>query len=326
MLKDRVLDILKENKNYVSGQSMCEQLDVSRTAVWKAVHRLRAEGYSIESVNNKGYKLNTKLEVYNEKELKDALKSIKCLDVHYKKVVDSTNIWAKEIAKDERVSLALCITDKQTSGRGRLGRRWMSSGNSGVWMSLMMRPHISVDRAAMITLIAALAVAEVIREHVSLKVDIKWPNDVLYKGRKLCGILTEMHSDMDGIRSLICGIGINVNTESFPVDISDIATSIYMETGKKYRRSSLIVPIIERMLIYIKQLESEADFSLFRERYENLLINKGREVQIVNSQEHYNGMAWGINSLGELIVDKDSGERVYIRSGEVSVRGVYRYK
>ena len=326
MLKDDILRVLKERGSYCSGQELCERFQVTRTAVSKAVARLKEEGYHIEAKQNRGYLLMETEDVMNETELRAALKDISFLrESCFFPSIDSTNLEVKRRAEQGAEGPLLIVADEQTAGRGRRGRSWSSPPGSGIWMSLLLRPEIRPEHASMITLVCALAVAGGIQDVTGLQTEIKWPNDVVIGGRKICGILTEMNTDMDEIGYVIPGIGINVNTDSFPEEIRAVASSLKLETGRTVSRVAIIAAVMRRFAeCYALFAESE-DMRGLRELYESMLVNRNREVLVLDPRGDYRGTALGITESGELRVRLEDGSEAEVRSGEVSVRGIYGY-
>lgn len=244
--------------------------------------------------------------------------------LHYD-ITDSTNNEAKRLCEKEVVHGRLVVADRQTLGRGRRGREWLSSNNDGIWMSYILEPSMKPVTASMLTLVAAMAVAKAVTETTGLKVGIKWPNDIVCNGRKLSGILTEMQSEDDKVRYVVIGIGINVDTEGFPSELKEVATSIYMESGYKISKSD----IIKHVSIYLEKYYNEflvtCDMAGLKEEYEALLVNLGRPVYADDGREVKEYTAMGINEQGELVVKDACGNVKNIRAGEVSVRGIYGY-
>ena len=214
MLKDDILNELKNRGDYCSGQELCGRFGVTRTAVWKAVSKLKQEGYNIEARQNRGYRLLSGDDVMNEAELRRALEGNDFLkDCLFFPEIDSTNLEVKRRAEAGAEAPLLIAADTQTAGRGRRGRTWISPPGNDIYMSLLLRPSIRPEHASMLTIVAALAVAGGIREETGLEAGIKWPNDAVVNGKKICGILTEMSTDMEEISYVVPGIGINVNSE-----------------------------------------------------------------------------------------------------------------
>lgn len=324
-MKAQVLKILKNNKDYVSGQKLCELFKVSRTYIWKIIKQLREEGYNIEAISNKGYKLIDSPDLINNEELESIIDTkYIAKKIYFYEELDSTNIEAKKIAENGGENGTLIITEKQTLGKGRRGRGWISPSGVNIYMSLILKPNIYPKCASMITLITALAVQNAIQDITKLDTFIKWPNDIVINSKKVCGILTEMSADMDNINYIVTGIGINVNIQYFEKDIKNIATSLYIETKEKIKRSILIAQIMKQFEYYYEIFLKTSDLSKLEKEYNNKLINLNRQVKIIEQNKEYKAISKGINEKGELIVEEDGIEKKVI-SGEVSVRGVYEY-
>lgn len=324
-LKTEILKLLKENDGYISGQELCERFGVSRTAIWKVIRNLEEEGYKIEAVRNKGYHFIDSCDIMTKTEIESCIRGKLGRVVEYHDAIDSTNIRAKRLAEDGALSGTLVVSDCQKAGRGRRGKEWVSPSGTNVFMSLILRPDILPGSASMLTLVAALAVHEGILRETGLETSIKWPNDIVAGGKKVCGILTEMSAELEGIHYVVVGIGINVNMEEFPEEVSSVATSLFLESRKKVRRSSLIASILEAFEGFYEEFISQGDLSGLIIVYNSCMINAGREVRILDNAGEYTGKAIGINEKGELLVEMQSGEVKHVISGEVSVRGLYGY-
>ena len=324
-MKAEILTILKDTDGYVSGQELCERFGVSRTAVWKAMNQLKKEGYEIESVQHKGYHLVKTPDILSKNELV-SIRKTKWVgtEICYFDVTDSTNTQAKSLGEGDAPNGTLVVAGKQESGRGRRGRSFESPAGTGIFMTLLLRPEIEPQNASMLTLVSALAVAKGIEHMVDLPVQIKWPNDIVINGKKVCGILTEMSAQMDYVNYIVIGIGINVGNEEFPEEIKDVATSIYLESGKHVNRAMLIEKIWEEFEDYYELYEKTQDLSSLVKEYDSYLVNRGQKVRVLDSKEPYEGKARGITDRGELIVDTWEARRL-VSAGEVSVRGVYGY-
>ncbi len=323
-MKEKILSMLLRQEEYISGQQMCEELGVTRTAVWKVINQLKEEGYAIEAVPNKGYVLRESPDSVAEYELKSQICKVSLIDtiVSYKEV-DSTNNKAKELARNHEENM-LIVADAQTTGRGSKGRNWSSPKGEGIWMSFLCHPSILPIHASRLTLIAALAVVKAIGEETGLKPQIKWPNDILLNNKKVCGILTEMSSELDYIHYVIVGIGINVHTKEFPQELIEKATSIALE-GKSIKRSHLIRRIVEYFDIYVNRFLETEELSLFLEEYNNLLVHKNKKVQVLSANSTQEGIARGIDTTGSLLLELKDGSIKPVISGEVSVRGLQGY-
>ena len=192
-------------------------------------------------------------------------------------------------------------------------------------MTILLRPDLPPVKAPMLTLVMAVSVAEGIRQVTGLDTQIKWPNDIVLNKKKICGILTEMSTEIDYINYVVIGDGINVNQDTFPEELSETATSLKIESGQRYRRSELIASIMKQFeKNYEIFLETE-DLSGIQDIYNEMLVNRGREVRVLEPGNEYNAFAEGINKTGELIVKTEAGEEKHIFAGEVSVRGIYGY-
>jgi birA, biotin-[acetyl-CoA-carboxylase] ligase region len=324
-MKTEIIKILRNTDGYVSGQQLCDQLGVSRTTVWNVMNQLKEEGYELESVSKKGYRLKTCPDLITAEEVQ----SLVATEFIGKKVeffeeVDSTNNVAKRLADATDADGMLVVAEVQTAGKGRRGKSFLSPRGTGIWMTLILKPDMNPVNASGLTLVAALAVAQGIKEVTGLDTYIKWPNDIVIHGKKICGILTEMSSELDYINHIVIGIGINANTEEFPEEIQSVATSIFCESGKKVKRSDLISSILKYFeMYYLIYLKNENFAELILE-YKGKLINIGKQVRVLEGTKEFTGIALGINKTGELLVQ--TGEEVKtILSGEVSVRGVYGY-
>ncbi len=324
-MKTKILTALREAGDYISGQQLCEQLGVSRTAVWKVMKQLREAGYQIVSVQNKGYKLVEAPDILSENELKSLRKTRWAgIKTCYYPVVDSTNIKAGQLAQEGYPHGTLVVADRQDAGRGRRGKAWSSPSGVNVYMTLMIKPEIAIGNASMLTLVAALAVARAIRRQTQLEASIKWPNDIVLGGKKVCGILTELNIQIDYIDHIVIGIGINVHNESFPEEIAQTATSLFLETGKHFKRAKVIEDVLECFEHYYDEYLKTQDLSGLMEEYNAMLANRGKRVRVLDPKEPFEGTAVGIDERGELLVNYEGKVRKVV-SGEVSVRGIYGY-
>lgn len=325
-MKSEILRLLKENDTYISGQQLCEQFQVSRTAIWKVIDQLKKEGYQIEAVRNKGYRLIESPDVMSKAEI-DSLVDTKWAgkNVIYYDETDSTNNRAKEAGNNKEPHGTLFVADMQMAGKGRRGRVWKSPSGSSIYMTILLYPDIPPVKAPQLTLIMAIAVAEGIREVTGLETKIKWPNDIVVNGKKICGILTEMSTEIDYINHVVIGIGINVNMESFPEDIAKTATSLRIEAGKEFRRFELIAAIMEYFEKAYEAVCEAGSLEPIMEDYNRLLVNCGRRVRVLEPEHEYDALALGIDKTGELQVECEDGSRKSVFAGEVSVRGIYGY-
>ena len=371
-VRQEVLSKLREQQGFVSGQQICEELGISRTAVWKAVGRLREEGYVIESVPNRGYRLagSAGEGLLNEAELAHYLAETRWAGhpALYRGETGSTNEDVMRLADEGSPAGTLVVADRQTRGRGRRGRSWVSPDGSNVYMSLLLRPSMAAGLVPMVTLVTALAVCETAQALSGgaggCLYGIKWPNDIVVRSdaepdwKKVCGILTELRLEEREIRDVTIGVGLNVNMTEFPEEIRDTATSMRNAAGGAgIDRALLVGRIWERFEEVYELFEKAGSLAPLKERYEAVLVNRGRRVRVLDPKAPFDGMAVGISDTGELAVQLSSGafsalssgaasggenpqipqcaqgagapsaepEIVYVSAGEVSVRGVEGY-
>lgn len=324
-MKSEILEALRETDGYVSGQDLCNKFGVSRTAVWKAIKQLKEAGYEIEAVPNKGYHIVSAPDLMNKVELESIRNTTWAgQEIYYYDVTDSTNIRAKELAEEGHPGGTLVVADRQEAGRGRRGRSWDSPSGTGIFMTLLLKPEMNPNHASMLTLVAAMAVARAISKCANTEALIKWPNDIVIGGKKICGILTEMSAQFDFINHIVIGIGINVHNEHFPEEIAETAGSILLQTGKRIRRAELIEQILEQFEHYYAIFMETEDLSGLVKEYDSILVNMNKSVRVLDPKEPFEGKAMGITKKGELIVDTWESRKM-VSSGEVSVRGLYGY-
>lgn len=325
-MKEEILRLLRSADGYISGQELCNRFGVSRTAVWKAINQLKEAGYEIEAQQNKGYRLMAAPDLMTEAEIKSLMHTEwVAKEVLYFDTIDSTNTKAQELAEKGYPSGTLVVADKQESGKGRRGRSWVSPSGTGIFMTLMIKPDINPNNASMLTLVAALAVAKAITSVTGEEAMIKWPNDIVVNSKKVCCILTEMNAQFDYINHIVVGIGINVHNESFPEEISQMASSLMIEAGgKRFHRAQIIAETMSYFEQYYDTFLKTQDLSALVREYDELLVNRNKSVRVLDPKEPFDGKAMGITPKGELIVDTWESRKL-VSSGEVSVRGIYGY-
>ena len=325
-MNEETFTIFKNEKDDVAGPELCESLGVSRTAVWKAIRQLEEQGYVIEAVRNKGYRLVEEADVLTVAELHSVLDT-KWLgkELEYSYETDSTNNRARDAAEKGASHGFLAVADCQTAGKGRRGRVWNSPHGTDIYMSFVLRPTFTPSQASMLTLVAGMAVVKGVQKATGLSAMIKWPNDAVVNGKKICGILTEMSTEEDAIRYVVPGIGINVNATEFPEEIRDKATSLKLELGRSVKRSDVICAVAESFEEYYEIFEKTCDMSGLLSAYDEMLVNMEKTVCVLDPKGEYRGKALGIDEEGCLLVEKENGEVVHVLSGEVSVRGIYGY-
>lgn len=246
-------------------------------------------------------------------------------EIVYFEEIDSTNVAIRKLAEQGIAHGTLVVANGQRAGIGRRGRSWDSPSGKNIYMSILLRPELEVTSAPMLTLVMAHSVAKAVEETLQLPARIKWPNDLVIGTKKICGILTEMSADVKGIHYVIIGVGMNTNVDHFAEELNDKATSLYLEKGTLVNRTELIGSILEQFEKDYEQFLQVKNLSFMREEYNTLLVNKDREVRVLEPEHEYNAYALGINDTGELLVRKENGTEEAVFAGEVSVRGIYGY-
>lgn len=329
MKNEEILKKLRDAKGFVSGQELCTYYGVSRTAIWKVIRQLEKDGYVIEAQNNKGYRLveNENADLFSKVEIESKIETNWVgRNIIFHKETSSTNIDAKELAEKGEAAGTVVVADMQTAGRGRRGRGWVSPAGKDIYMTVVLRPQCRPEKASVLTLVMALAVLKAVSEQIPQKCSIKWPNDIVVNGKKICGILTEMSAELDGIHYVVIWTGINVNQEFLAEEIQETATALRIECGHQINRATLVARTLYYLEKYYAIFEENWDFSGLVNEYNQFLVNRDREVCVLDPKGAYEGTARGINENGELLVERKSdGELVQVYAGEVSVRGIYGY-
>lgn len=328
-MKEEILHELKTKAGeFVSGEELSSKLNVSRTAIWKYINQLKTAGYLIEAQTKKGYKLIKSPDSLIPEELNQLLKTeFIGRNINYLEQLDSTNLYAKRTAETDFEDGTIVIAEEQTKGKGRLGRTWVSPKGKGIWMTIMLKPQINPADAAKVTLLAACAVSRAIENTCGIYPKIKWPNDIVINGKKLCGILTEMSAELDEINYILVGIGINANLgiEDIPEELQPMATSIKIEKGYPVNRKYLTAEIINNFEAYYKAFIETGSIKEFIKEYKEKSAVLGKKVNIKSSTIELQGTVIDITEEGALLVRLDSGELKEIISGEVSVRSLQGY-
>lgn len=308
-MKAKILTALKKAKDqYVSGEELSKTLQVSRTAVWKAVNTLRRQGYEIESSPRLGYRLHEVADVLTPLEISDGLNTKKLgKQIHYFEEVDSTNRVAQELAAEGAREGTIVLALQQTQGKGRLGKAW-SSPPGGVWLSLILRPQLVPMQVPLITLLAAVAAVEATIDISGLLPQIKWPNDLLVGEKKLAGILTEVAAEADGIRHAVVGIGININVspKTLPPELQQAATSLWAETGQAINRSVWVRTFLEKFESYYLEA-SKHGFAKILQSWRQYAHTLGKEVTVHYAGKTISGRALDIDDHGALLVESEGG-------------------
>lgn len=321
-MDEAILDFLRQHPGeFVSGEEISRKVNVTRTAIWKRVEKLRASGYEIQASRRLGYRLIRSPDLLTPSEIKAVLKTERMGKViHYVQTIPSTNTEAYQLALRGAEEGEVVIAESQQKGRGRLGRHWVSPPFVNLYLSLVLRPSIPPDRASLVTLMAAVATAEAIQASSGLQPAIKWPNDILLNEHKVAGLLNEIHSEADRVHFVILGVGVNLNSDRtmFPEEIRDSATSLKLELGRPVSRRAFVASLL---------MSLEKWYTLFRNEGGNPVLEawkewariEGKSMRIVSFGETVVGKAVGIDSEGKLILKTESGERRII-AGDVQYR------
>lgn len=321
-LNDQIIQIFNANANgYVSGEQLSRALNVSRTAVWKHIQELRNKGYTFEAAPRLGYRLMAAPDLWDVQALLTQLQTRQLgKQVYVFDTLDSTQNKAHELVKQGASEGTLVIADQQTMGRGRMGRVWHSPKGKGIWMSLVLQPQISVQFIPQFTLLIAVAMFRAIRKAVpDVDIGIKWPNDLLIKGKKVCGILLESSATDESLNYVVAGVGISANltAEDFSEELHTIGTSLLMETGKPVDRVQLVAE-------WLRQVEDLYDlymlqgFAPIRTLWEASNVTLGTRVRVQSAKGFTEGEAIGLEESGALRVKQTDGEIVTVYSGHLN--------
>lgn len=326
---------------YVSGGELSRRFNISRTAIWKYVEELRREGYCVEASSRKGYRMMPSEGRLNSWEITDNLGTqIVGRVAQYVDTIDSTNNYAKKLAAEGCVDGLTVVAGQQTAGRGRLGRSWKSQPDKGIYITVVLRPDMAPAETQIFTLAAAVAVVKAISAATGICPGIKWPNDLVTAGKKVCGILLEMSSEADRVNYIVLGIGINYSqeTDEFPEELRSRAISLKMAADaikssttfkqatpqRPFSRLSVIRSVL-RELDTVYRLILAGGQEKILQMWREYSVTIGREVRFILRDTEYTGIAVEITGDGKLSVECSDGIRRDLYSGEVSVRGIYDY-
>lgn len=326
-MKNEILRMLKNSKDeFLSGEKISDRFGVTRSAIWKNIKGLKELGYDIESVPRKGYRILSSPDVltYEEIEL-DLNTEYMGRHIYYFDTIDSTNIKAKEIALQE-LEGTVVISEEQTNGVGRLGREWISPKQKGIWMSIILKPELEPMMASKLALVGAASVNRALQD-MGIKSGIKWPNDIVIDGKKICGILTEMSCELNIINYIVMGIGINVNLDlqDIPDELKTKATSLKIVEKKQLNRKLLLASVLYYFEEFYNEFKDDGNISQVLKVCKEDSVVLGKEIRIIRGKEIKEGRALDLNNEGQLIVQFDNGTVENIFSGEVSVRGIEGY-
>lgn len=322
-MREAILSLLKNRMpEYVSGEEICKILDVTRTAVWKHIQALREDGYEIDARPRAGYALAGIPDRLFPEEIRDGL-STRFIgrNIFYWDSVSSTNDQAKGLARGGAGEGSLVVAEEQTGGKGRLGRSWHSPKYKGIYFSLVLYPVISPYGASQVTMAAAVALAEAIRKETGVVAGIKWPNDLLASGKKICGILTELSAEMDKINYMVVGAGINANQDAgdFPGEVRSTATSLKAEAGRTISRIRLLQASLEEFERWYETWLAQG-FAPVLAKWKELSVSLNCPVRVHTLNKSWDGWAEDVDEGGALLLRTPGGELQKLVSGEISLR------
>lgn len=318
--RNKLIDLLATHSDqYISGQVLSDKLNITRSAIWKHMKALEKEGFKIEGKSKLGYRIVHYPDDLNEYSLKKGLET-EWLGkrIVYKDVMTSTQKIAHQLAQDGAEHGTIVVASEQTNGKGRMEREWHSPKQKGIWLSIILRPTIFPFLAPQLTLLTATVLADVIQSRSELSPKIKWPNDILIKDRKVSGILTEMKAEQDQIEYLVIGIGLNVNQQldDIPLLLQNKATSLYIQTGQKWKIPSLIQNILNKF---------ECEFTAYldkgfmdvKQKWEQYGYKIGQHVWITTGKERWRAVFLGIAEDGALLMRTNDHKVKKLYSAEI---------
>lgn len=306
----------------VSGAELSQRLGISRAAIWARIEELRGLGYDIEASPHFGYRLVNSPDVLHADDLLARLGKAKVVgrDIQVFQQTSSTNDVIEKLARGGVKEGVVVFAESQSKGRGRLGRKWISPAGKGLWFSVLLRPNLRPQETTQLTVAAATATLRAIRSQTGLRPEIKWPNDILIQGRKACGILTELNAELDQVKYIILGIGVDVNLSAseFPAEVRKIATSLKIESGKPVSRAELATAILRELDLDYHRICC-GQFSAVADEWEAACSTIGHEVGIRIGDRQIRGRAESLGEDGALLVRTDHGHLERIIGGDVTL-------
>ena len=317
-IRDEVIRILEQNRGmYFSGEQLAKELNVSRAAIWKAIRRLQDEGFAIEGVNNKGYMLEEDTDVLSVQGVEKYLDKESIVRLQVQHTVTSTNLVVRErVSEDEGLVVAAV---EQTNGMGRLGRKFVSPADTGIYFSILLKPKLSNTEVTLLTTIAAVAVCEAIEKYTDKKPQIKWVNDVFLGSHKVCGILTQAGFDVENLEPeyVIVGIGINLYLpeDGFGDELKDIAGSVLDSKSGDFK-NKILAETLNRYFYYYRHFKDKK----YIEEYKKRSFVIGRTIRVVTRDAERIAKAIDIDDMCHLLVEYEDKSREYLSTGEISIR------
>jgi BirA family biotin operon repressor/biotin-[acetyl-CoA-carboxylase] ligase len=317
---DRLVHLLVRNATVVvPGPKIAAEIGVSRSTVWEWIEKLRSLDVAIKGLPRHGYQLEKLPDILVPSLVRSELPhaEIGHRVIHYFRT-DSTNSAALQLDAQNGPHGTVVIAEEQTAGRGRLGRNWYSEKSSGLYLSIILRPPLSPAAAPILTLLAGVAAHDAVCSATGLDTDIRWPNDLLVNGKKVCGILTEMKAEVDRLHMVVLGIGINVNNDSMPDELREIATSLAIEGGRHYSRLHLLAELLRQVERYYHMLLSEGNAVVVRAWTEASSYAEGKGVRVKVGERDYSGVTTGLDASGALKVRREDGRQDLLVAGEIT--------
>ena len=314
-----ILNLLRAEDAFVSGEVLASRVGLSRAGVWKRLHRLKALGYHIEGEPRRGYRLLSAPDKLLPEEVLYRLgtRTLRGPIYHFE-TAESTNDIAKVLGREGAAEGTMVLAETQTAGRGRLGRSWLSPKGAGLYVSLLLRPPLPPHELPLITLSTAVSVVRALARAVGVTPGIKWPNDLILNGKKLGGILTEMETESDQIRYLVVGMGLNVNNPDFPPELGGRATSLLKEEGKSFHRLTILKAWLEEFETLYGQFLARG-FPEILEEWKRHSVTLGRYVTVRQGPRQIEGLAIRVTPDGALLLETARGEEVKVTSGEITL-------
>ena len=314
-MKEKILDYLNKKHDYLSGDQISKHLGISRQGLWKHIQELKDSGYEIEAVPHLGYRLQSCPDRLFAFEITRGLNT-KFIGkkIHYFDCLSSTMDLAMQLGMQEAPSGTLVLAESQTKGHGRLGRSWFSPKYKGIYLSLILRPPILPAASPILTLMSAVSICEAIKEITGLDVQIKWPNDILIRNKKLAGILTEMNAEMDKVNFVVIGIGLNVNNDKKSLIAQ--STSLKEQQAEEVSRIALLQELLRRIENNYLLLENKGS-QVIVDKWRNFSLTLGKRVKVYYQNKHIEGQAIDIDQDGGLLIRRDSGVICKVTCGDV---------
>ncbi len=313
-MQERIIHFLRNSKDFLSGEEISRNLNISRAGIWKYIEDFRRQGYLIDAIPRRGYRIRSSPDKLLPWEIKYNLGTAFIgKDIVYKESLVSTMDEAMRLGIADAVAGTVVCAETQAQGRGRLGRQWVSPAGKGIYASLLLRPQTPLSQVAQLTLVSAVAIAQALREVSGLEVRIKWPNDILIGGKKIAGILTELNAEMDRVRFVVVGFGVNVNT--LTAELPAHATSLKVETQKDFSRILVLQEILRSFEKWLNIFEREG-FAPVRESWKKLSCTLGQRVKFVEPSLEVTGLAFDLAPDGSLLLRNDLGKVIKKHSGD----------